>query len=158
MMRNQSIVRPLTCRGRRRGPPRQTASARCSSVSAGCDAADAVVAYARDWPHSVPLRISRGDIADGVHRDGYNRPRTWFFGLAVSDAELFSGGIALVSSGDVIWVRSVAARDARNPASRRIDVDIARDDLGIPGRPQRYVIFIVPLEPRVEEWLCLMRR
>jgi hypothetical protein len=42
------------------------------------------------------------------------------------------------------WVDAASTRAARNPASRRIDVKIARNFLGIPGQQQHYVIFIIP--------------
>ena len=45
---------------------------------------------------------------------------------------------------DPNWVDAAAAQAAGDPASRRIDVEIARDFLGIPGKPQHYVIFIIP--------------
>jgi hypothetical protein len=41
-------------------------------------------------------------------------------------------------------VDAAAAQAARDPASWRIDVEIARDFLGIPGKSQHYVIFITP--------------
>ena len=53
--------------------------------------------------------------------------------------------MALVCLADETnWIDAAANWAARNPASRRIDVNIARNFLGIPGQPQHYVIFIVP--------------
>jgi hypothetical protein len=53
--------------------------------------------------------------------------------------------MALVCSADEAnWVAAAAQRAARDPASRRIDIEIARNFLGIAGRPQHYVVFIIP--------------
>ena len=63
----------------------------------------------------------------------------------VSEAELAASGMALVCSADRSdWVQAAAARAARDPSSRRIDVEARRDFLGFPGPPARYVIFIIP--------------
>jgi hypothetical protein len=42
------------------------------------------------------------------------------------------------------WVQAAGAQAVHNPESRRIDLEIARNFLGIPGAPQRYVIFTIP--------------
>jgi hypothetical protein len=56
--------------------------------------------------------------------------------------------MALVCSDDVPnWLEAVAAKAAKNTASRRFEVEITRKFLGIPGRPHRYVIFIIPPSP-----------
>lgn len=112
----------------------------------GCDAADEVIAYAPGRPHPLPLRIFQGDVADVVYADAHNWPRHSPLDPTSSDPELVKSGMALVCSDDIRWVQSAAAQAARNPASRRIDVDIARNFLGIPGQPRRYVIFIIPPE------------
>jgi hypothetical protein len=111
----------------------------------GCNVADEVIAYAPDRPHSLPLRSFRGDIADKVYADAHDWPRRLPVGPEPSDEQLAQSGMALVCLADETnWVDAAAARAGRNPASRRIDVDIARNFLGIPGRPHRYVIFIIP--------------
>ena len=64
---------------------------------------------------------------------------------ASNEARLAQSGMALVCLADETnWVDAAANWAARNPASRRIDVNIARNFLGIPGQPQHYVIFIIP--------------
>jgi len=111
----------------------------------GCNVADEVIAYARDRPHSLPLRSFRGDIAAKVYADAHDWPRRLPVGPAPSDQQLAQSGMALVCLADETnWVDAAAARAGRNPASRRIDVDIARNFLGTLGKPQHYVIFIIP--------------
>jgi 4-amino-4-deoxy-L-arabinose transferase-like glycosyltransferase len=111
----------------------------------GCDVADEVVAYAQDKPHVLPWRVYKGDVADTVYAEKFNWPPSPFKDTGPSDAELTADGLALVCSADrADWVDSAAARAARDPASRRIDFVARRDFLGFPGRPERYVIFIVP--------------
>jgi hypothetical protein len=62
-----------------------------------------------------------------------------------STAQLAQSGMTLVClANEPNWVQAAAAQAARNQVSRRIDVEIARTFLGIPGVPQRYVIFIIP--------------
>jgi len=115
----------------------------------GCDVADQVIAYARDRPRSLPIRSFHGNIADEVYADAQGWPRT--LPDASSDAQLAQSGMALICLADSAdpnfdpnWVKSASARAARDPASRRVDVEIVRNFLGIPGRSQRYVIFIIP--------------
>ena len=111
----------------------------------GCDVADEVIAYAQDRPHPLPWRSFQGRIADEVYADAHNWPRTAQGALEPSDAELAARGMALVCSADSPdWVEAAAAKAAGDPASRRVDIDITRNFLGIPGRAQRYVIFIIP--------------
>jgi 4-amino-4-deoxy-L-arabinose transferase-like glycosyltransferase len=110
----------------------------------GCDVADEVIAYAQDRPRSLPLRYYRGDVADEVYANAHGWPPApgrpaW------SDLQLSQSGMALVCVADETnWVQAAATRAASDPASRRIDVEIARNFLGIPGHPQRYVIFVIP--------------
>jgi hypothetical protein len=111
----------------------------------GGDVADEVIAYAQDQPHSVPLYFFRGGIADQVYADAHDWPRTLPGGPALSDAQLSRSGIALINlADDEKWVHAAATRAARDPASRRTDLEITRNFLGVPGQPQRYVIFIIP--------------
>ena len=111
----------------------------------GCNAANEVIAYALDRPHSLPLRSFRGDIADEVYADAYAWPDMPPGKTGSSETQLGQNGMALVCLVDEPnWVQAAADRAARNPESRRIDVQIARSFLGIPGAPKRYVIFIIP--------------
>jgi len=110
----------------------------------GCNFADQVVAYAADRPRTLPARAFAGNIADQVYADVYNWPRTPGE-PASTEAELTQSGMALVCSTDeASWVNAAAERAARDAGSRRTDVEITRNFLGIPGRPHRYVIFIIP--------------
>jgi hypothetical protein len=114
----------------------------------GCDVADEIVTYASDRPHSLPLRLFRGDIADEVYAEGHGWARTRAQQSAVSDVELAKSGMALVCSADATdWLQAAAAKAAQEPASRRIDTEISRSFLGIAGRPRRYIIFIIPPRP-----------
>jgi len=110
----------------------------------GCDVANEVIAYAQDRPGSVPLRSYHGWIADEVYAEANGWPQPRHEGPASSDAQLAESGMALVCLADGDSVASAVARAARDPASKRIDVEIRRDFLGIPGQPQSYVIFIFP--------------
>ena len=110
----------------------------------GCDVADEVVTYAKDHPRALPWRFFNGDVADMVYAEGWNWPSSPK-DPQVSDAELAASGMALVCSADRSdWVQAAAARAARDPSSRRIDVEARRDFLGFAGRPARYAIFIIP--------------
>ena len=110
----------------------------------GCDVADEVLTYAKDRPRALPWRFFNGDVADLVYAEGRNWPPSPK-DPQVSEAELTASGMALVCSADRSdWVQAAAARAARDPSTRRIDVEARRDFLGIPGRPARYVIFIIP--------------
>ena len=111
----------------------------------GCNVADEVIAYAQDRPHSVPLHSFRGDIGDQVYADAHDWPRASPAESASNEARLARYGMALVCLADESnWVEAAASRAARNPGSRRIDVNISRDFLGIRSPPQHYVIFIIP--------------
>lgn len=114
----------------------------------GCDAADTVIAFAADKPHPLPLRLFRGNVADEVYADAYGWPRSPTQQSAVSTIELAQSGMALVCSADAAdWVHAAAARATQEPASQRTETEIRREFLGIPGRPNRYVIFIIPPNP-----------
>jgi hypothetical protein len=111
----------------------------------GCDAADEVIAYAQDRPRALPPRSFRGDVGDELYAEAHNWPRTLSDGPALNDAQFVQSGMALVCSVDnPEWLNAAAAWAARDPASRRIDVEVARNFLGIAGKPQRYVIFVIP--------------
>jgi hypothetical protein len=56
-------------------------------------------------------------------------------------AEFALSGFALVClDGETDWLKGATRRATRNLASRRVEVEITRNFLGIPGAPQRYVI------------------
>lgn len=107
----------------------------------GCRGAEAVAAYATDWPRALPLRSFSVDLIEVVPGDAYGWPQPaegWSTRLART-------GIALVCLADEIdWLRGAILRAARNPESRRVEIEIARNFLGISGAPQHYVIFIIP--------------
>jgi 4-amino-4-deoxy-L-arabinose transferase-like glycosyltransferase len=111
----------------------------------GCNVADEVIAYASDRPRPLPWRSLGGRVADEVYADAHNWPRTAQGAQEPSDAQLAEDGMALVCMADSTdWVEAAAAKAAGDRASKRVDVEITRNFLGIPGRPQRYVIFIIP--------------
>lgn len=108
----------------------------------GCSAANEVIAYAADRPRSLPSRSFRGNVGDAVYADAYGWPpgKAWS-----SEAQHAQSGMALVClANEPNWVQAAAAKAVRNPESRRIDLEIARNFLGIPGVSQPYVIFIIP--------------
>jgi 4-amino-4-deoxy-L-arabinose transferase-like glycosyltransferase len=114
----------------------------------GCDAAFAVIAYAIDRPRSLPVRLFRGSVGDQTYADAHNWPASAPLQTPVSAQELQQSGMALVCSDEAPhWLPGAAAWAAQNPASRRIDTEITRNFLGIPGQPHHYVIFIVPPQP-----------
>ena len=112
----------------------------------GCDVADEVIAYAQDRPHSLPLRFFRGDIA----RQGVRRCTRLAAACGLAGQRRARQGLPKAAWCWSVWPTKLIGstplptQAARDPASRRIDVKIARDFLGIPGKPQHYVIFIVP--------------
>ena len=113
----------------------------------GCDAADEVIAYAADRPRSLPLRSYRGDIADEVYADARGWPPEPG-GVGTSNADLAQSGMALVCSASKLdWVQAAATQAARQPSSRRINIEVTRTYLGIRGQPQHYIIFIIPPQP-----------
>jgi 4-amino-4-deoxy-L-arabinose transferase-like glycosyltransferase len=113
----------------------------------GCDVADEVITYAKDRPRALPWRLYNGDVADLIYALEYGWPQSPKDNQ-VSEAELATDGMALVCSADRSdWVQAAAARAARDPSSRRIEVEARRSFLGFLGRPARYVIFIIPPRP-----------
>jgi 4-amino-4-deoxy-L-arabinose transferase-like glycosyltransferase len=114
----------------------------------GCDVGNEVIAYAQDRPRALAWRFFGGDIADTVYAEGHGWPRTAPGPSEPSDTQLAESGMALVcSADDGSWVGPAAARAARNPTAKRLDVEVARDFWGLPGQPQRYAIFIIPPRP-----------
>ena len=90
-------------------------------VGGSADLAYGVVTYAQDRPLALP----------GLPE----RPPVW----------LRSSGISLVCEADddgcIVQSSRIAAS---NPASRTTEIKLVRNYWGIPGQPQRYVIFLVP--------------
>jgi len=114
----------------------------------GCDAAFAVIAYAADRPRSLPVRLFRGSVGDQTYADAHNWPATAPLQSPVSAQELQQSGMALVCSDEAPnWLPGAAAWAAQNQASRRIDTEITRNFLGMPGQTHHYVIFIIPPHP-----------
>jgi len=107
----------------------------------GCSAAEAVAAYAPDRPRALPLQSFSVDLEEVVPGDLYGWPQPaegWPTSLART-------GMALVCvAGEPDWLKGATVRAARNPESRRGEIEITRNFLGISGAPQRYVIFIIP--------------
>jgi hypothetical protein len=89
------------------------------------------------------LRFVGGDtdLAYGVVTYSADRPRA-LPGMAQPDAtELARDGMAQVCFAQDAGC--VNAAQARSPDSRRVETDIVRNYLGMPGKPQSYTIFIV---------------
>jgi 4-amino-4-deoxy-L-arabinose transferase-like glycosyltransferase len=107
----------------------------------GCRGAEAVAAYAADRPRALPRRSFSNDLIEDMPTDAYGWPRPaegWSTRLART-------GMALVCvDGEMDWLIGATKRAARNPESRRVEIEIGRNFLGISGAPQRYVIFIIP--------------
>jgi 4-amino-4-deoxy-L-arabinose transferase-like glycosyltransferase len=111
-----------------------------------CNAASGVITYAQDRPRPLPMRSYKGNIADQIYADINGWPKT-AGEPAVTDAELAKSGVAFAcfpTTDGSGWIQVAEKQAARNPASQRVDIDLTRDYLGIPGSPQHYVIFIVP--------------
>jgi hypothetical protein len=92
-----------------------------------------------------PLRYVGGNLADGVLTYASSRPNL------LPDLSLWQAkrvteyGMVLVCLAQDI--NCIAASDeiaGHNPASRRYNTQLARTYLGISGKPQSYVFFIVP--------------
>jgi 4-amino-4-deoxy-L-arabinose transferase-like glycosyltransferase len=110
--------------------------------------ANEVIAYAVDQPRALPLRLFRGSIGDQVYADGRGWPTEAPVQSPVDSEQLLHSGMALVCSDDAPkWLEAVAVKAAQSPTSQRFEVEITRKFLGIPGRPHRYVIFIIPPPP-----------
>lgn len=93
-------------------------------VGGSADLAYAIVAYTHGGPHALP-------------------------GLpALSRAKLQSSGVALVCEAtDEDCAKQSDKIAGLNPASRRLQIEIMRHFLGIAGRPQRYLLVLVPPAP-----------
>jgi 4-amino-4-deoxy-L-arabinose transferase-like glycosyltransferase len=94
-----------------------------------------------------PLRFVGGDaeIAYDVIAYTGGRPRALPDMAPPGDAEPAQSGMALVCfAEDFGCSRAATERALQIAGSRTIESEIARDFLNIPGKPQRYVIVIVP--------------
>jgi hypothetical protein len=92
-----------------------------------------------------PLRYVGGDVADGVAAYAQSRPQLLSDFPEWHTKRVMESGMALVcfaEDSDCIAAFSTIA--SGNPNSRQIETQLVRYYLGIPGQPQRYVIFIVP--------------
>jgi hypothetical protein len=104
-----------------------------------------VIAYSLDGRQSLPLRSFPGHVADEMYADAHGWPRSPSVKAASSEGQLAKSGIALVClAAERDWANADAARAARDVESRRIDVEITREFMGIAGAPQRYILFIIP--------------
>jgi 4-amino-4-deoxy-L-arabinose transferase-like glycosyltransferase len=97
----------------------------------------------RLWHQATPepLRFVAGelDLADAVATYAVDRPRVLTAMPAPDPAELVRGGKAIVCFAEDTGCQSQAPAGAT-----RVVTDIVRNFLRVPGRPQRYTIFIVP--------------
>jgi hypothetical protein len=92
----------------------------------------------------LPLRFVGGDaeLADGVATYAVDRPRVLTGMPAPSAAALARSGMAIVCFAEDTGCRSQAPATAQ-----RVESDILRNFLRVPGKAQRYTIFIVPPQP-----------
>jgi hypothetical protein len=94
-----------------------------------------------------PLRFVGGDadLAYGVVSYAPARPRALIDMAPPAAAELARGGQAIVCFAEDAGCRGdAAAQAARVAGSRSIETTIVRNFLRQPGKPQRYVIVLVP--------------
>jgi 4-amino-4-deoxy-L-arabinose transferase-like glycosyltransferase len=95
----------------------------------------------------APLRFVGGDadVAYGAIAYAADRPRA-LPGLPAPDAALLKrdGMVLVCLSAETGCVQAATANAKADPASRQVIVDIVRNFLRFPGKPQRYTIFIVP--------------
>ena len=94
-----------------------------------------------------PLRYVGGnaDLAYGVVTYAHDRPQALPGLPERPPARLRSSGASLVCEGtDDGCIAQSSRIAALNPASRTTKIELVRNYWGIPGQPQRYVIFLVP--------------
>ena len=100
----------------------------------------------RLWRETTPqpLRFVGGDVdlADTVITYAVDRPRALTDMPQPPAAELARSGMAIVCFAEDDSCRRDAT--ARAAAGRRVETEIVRNFLRLPGKPQRYTIFIVP--------------
>lgn len=100
-----------------------------------------------EWQDATtkPLRYIGGDFADGVLTYAHSRPRLLPDFPEWHSKRVTESGLALVCLAENnSCIASSSGIAGRNPQSRRSETEIVRSYLGIPGRSQRYFIFIVP--------------
>jgi hypothetical protein len=95
----------------------------------------------------LPLRFVGGDggLANGVISYAVDRPRVLSDALPPDTAELAHGGHVIVCFAEDANCKSNAS--AKYPEARRVETEIVSNFLRIPGKPQRYTLFIVPPRP-----------
>jgi 4-amino-4-deoxy-L-arabinose transferase-like glycosyltransferase len=109
---------------------------------------------ARVWRETTdrPLLLVGGDagLAYGAAFYLPQKPSV-FAGLSrkespwVDDARIAREGIAAICRArDSSCIKTVNALAARSPAGRRSEVEVARNFLGVPGAPERYLIVTMP--------------
>jgi 4-amino-4-deoxy-L-arabinose transferase-like glycosyltransferase len=103
----------------------------------------------RVWHEATPqpLRFVGGDaeIAYDVIAAAADKPRALPDMAQPSADELAHSGMALVCFAEDPGC--VHAAEQRAPTGRRVETDIVRNYWGMPGKPQRYTIIIVPPRP-----------
>jgi hypothetical protein len=95
----------------------------------------------------LPLRFVGGDaeIAYDVIAYAADKPRALPALVGPGPAELARAGMVLVCFAEDLACVHTAVAQA--PGARRIESEIARDYLGMPGKPQRYNFLIVAPKP-----------
>ena len=94
-----------------------------------------------------PLRYVGGNsnLAYGVVTYAYDRPQALPGLPERPPARLRNSGVSLVCEAtDDGCIAQSSRIAALNPASRTTKIELVRNYWGIPGQPQRYVIFLVP--------------
>lgn len=99
---------------------------------------------------SEPLRYVGGsaDLAYGVVAYAHARPQALPGLPAPPRAQLQSSGLVLVceATDDQCTLQSSQIASL-NPASRKIQIELVRYFLGVAGRPQRYLLVLIPPAP-----------
>jgi hypothetical protein len=95
----------------------------------------------------LPLRFVGGDggVANGVISYAVDRPRVLSDMPPPDAAELAHSGQVIVCFAEDANCKSNAS--AKYPEARRVETEIVRNFLRMPGKPQRYTLFIVPPRP-----------
>jgi hypothetical protein len=95
----------------------------------------------------LPLRFVGGDggVANGVISYAVDRPRVLGDMPPPDAAELAHSGQVIVCFAEDASCKSNAS--AKYPEARRVETEIVRNFLRMPGKPQRYTLFIVPPRP-----------
>ena len=95
----------------------------------------------------LPLRFVGGDggLANGVISYAVDRPRVLTDAPQPDAAELAHSGQVIVCFVEDATCKSNAS--TKYPEGRRVETEIVRNFLRMPGKPQRYTLFIVPPRP-----------